>query len=71
MTQVQTGWMLFIVALGMMCTLLSGDISNLAHWRDAADPAFVGGFVAHLGAVITAFVGGKMLPTALSDQSKG
>lgn len=67
MTQIQTGWMLLIVALGMMCTLLSGDIANLVHWRDALDPAFVGGFVAHLGAVITAFVGGKLLPTPSSS----
>lgn len=63
MTQTQTGWTLLVVSLGMMCTLLSGDIANLHQWRDASDPAFVGGFIAHLGAVITAFVGGKMLPT--------
>lgn len=64
MTQTQTGWLLFIAALGTMCTLLAGDVKNLAHWGDALDPAFVAGFMTHLGVVIAAFVGGKLLPTA-------
>lgn len=74
MNQTQTGWVLFAVALGMMCTLLSGDISSLHQWSDALDPAFVGGFIAHLGAVLAAFAGGKMIPTpdgqAVSNQKR-
>lgn len=62
MSQKQTGYMIFIAALGMMCTLLAGDVSNLKSWSDALDPAFVAGFMTHLGVVVAAFVGGKMLP---------
>lgn len=75
MNSTQTGWTLLIVALGMMCTLLSGDIASLHQWSDVLDPAFVGGFIAHLGAVLAAFAGGKMIPTAtdpstVSDQKR-
>lgn len=63
MNPTQTGWLLFLAALGMMSSLLAGDVSHLEHWRDALDPAFVAGVMTHLGAVIAAFVGGKLIPT--------
>lgn len=59
MTQQQTGQAVFLVALGAMCTLLGGDLKSLHAWRDALDPAFVAGFLTHLGAVIGAFWGGR------------
>lgn len=62
MNATSTGWMLFIAAVGMMCTLLAVDITKLGRWNDAFQPAFVGLFMAHMGAVITAFIGGKIIP---------
>lgn len=64
MSKTTTGYTIFIAALGMMCTLLAGDVSNLTKWGDALDPAFVAGFMTHLGVVVAAFLGGKMLPTS-------
>jgi hypothetical protein len=55
--------MMGIAGLGLMCTLLAGDISQLEKWSDATYPAFVAGVIAHVGAVIGAFVGGKLIPT--------
>lgn len=64
MNSTQVGWIVFVAALGMMCSLLAGDIANLEHWHDAVDPSFVAGFLTHIGAVIAAFVGGKLIPTS-------
>jgi hypothetical protein len=58
-----TGWILFAAALAMMLTLISADIAALDNWRDAETPAFFGSTIAHLGAVLTAFVGGKLIPS--------
>lgn len=57
-----TGWIIFIASLGMMMGLLSSDISRLPNWDEAFKPAFVGIVMAHLAVVITAFVGGKIIP---------
>lgn len=59
MTTQQAGHAVFILALGAMCTLLGGDLKSLHVWSDALDPAFVAGFLTHLGAVIGAFWGGR------------
>lgn len=64
MTPTQMGYLVLIAALGMILTLLSGDVAHLEHWGDALDPAFMAGVMTHLGAVIAAFVGGKLIPTA-------
>ena len=63
-----TGWIMFIAAIGMMCGLLSVDIAKLMDWNDIAKPEFVGLFMAHLAAVITAFIGGKIIP---ADRNPG
>ncbi len=63
MTQTTTGWLVFIAALGMMCTLLAADVGRLETWSSATTPAFIGNIFAHLGVVIGAFVGGKLIPT--------
>lgn len=59
----QTGVIVFIAALGMMAGLLAVDVSKLADWAAVRSPAFVGTVLAHFGAVVTAFVGGKLLPS--------
>jgi hypothetical protein len=54
------GLIIFIGALGMMATLMAGDISELRSWDDLKTPLFVGGALAHFGAVIAAYVGGQL-----------
>jgi len=63
MTQTQTGYVIFVAAIGAMLGLLAVDVSNLHGWADANTPSFVGHVMAHLGTVIAAFVGGKLIPT--------
>lgn len=59
----QPGFLVFIAALGMMAGLLSVDISQLPTFGAMWTPIFVGKSLAHVGAVIAAFIGGKLLPT--------
>ena len=63
MNQTTAGYMIFVAALGVMLTMLAGDISQLKTWSDATYPSFVAGVIAHIGVVIGAFVGGKLIPS--------
>ncbi len=63
------GWITFIAALGMMCGLLAADVAKLNSWGQAVSPSFVSVVMAHFGAVVVAFIGGKMVPAA-RDGSK-
>lgn len=56
------GWVLFVAALGAVLGLLGAEVSQLANWNQAVTTAFVGKAMVHVGAVIGAFVGGKLLP---------
>lgn len=56
------GWVVFIGALGMMAGLMSVDIAKLNDWNEAIRPAFVASILGHFAVVITAFVGGKIIP---------
>jgi hypothetical protein len=56
------GWVIFIAAVGMMASMVAVDISALMGWGEAVKPVFVGTVIGHLGAVIAAFVGGKIIP---------
>jgi hypothetical protein len=62
MNPTSVGWTLFIAAVGMMCSLLSVDVTKLGAWSEVYKPEFIGLVMAHLGAVITAFIGGKLIP---------
>lgn len=62
MTNKRKGWLIFIAAMGMMFTLISSDIAALNSWNDVTAPGFVASTLAHLGAVIAAFIGGKLIP---------
>lgn len=64
MSSTTTGWMIFVAAVGMMFGLLAVDLATLSKWSDAQTPAFVGTFIGHIAAVIAAFVGGKLIPSA-------
>lgn len=63
MSQHTAGWLVFVAALGMMMTLLAAEVVNLQAWADAITPMFVGKAMAHLGVVVAAFVGGKLIPS--------
>lgn len=63
MSRTTTGWLIFIAALGMMFSLISVDVVSLKDWNETLTPGFVGSMMAHLAAVITAFVGGKLIPS--------
>ncbi len=62
MNKSTAGWVTFIVALGMMCGLVSSDVGKLKDWGEATNPAFISVLMAHFGTVTLAFVGGKLIP---------
>lgn len=64
MSSTTTGWVIFLAAVGMMFSLLAVDLASLQNWHEAQTPAFVGSFIGHIAAVIAAFVGGKLIPSA-------
>lgn len=63
MSPKQTGYTVLIAALGMLCGLLSPEISGLPSWSAALAPAFAGKVLAHVGVVVAAFWGGKIIPS--------
>lgn len=64
MNQTTTGWFVFVAALGMMAGLMGTEVAQLPQWHDALTTAFVGKALGHLSVVITAFIGGKLIPTS-------
>lgn len=57
------GWIIFIAALGTILGMLGAEIGQLTAWDGAMTPAFVGKSFVHVGAVIAAFTGGKLIPS--------
>lgn len=68
MSSKATGYLVFVAALGTLAGLVAIDISKLENWNYMTTPQFVGNFLAHLAAVIAAFVGGKLLPEPRHDK---
>lgn len=62
MSNTTTGWVTFVAAIGMMFGLLAVDITALSSWEQALRPVFIGTFLGHIAVVITAFIGGKLIP---------
>ncbi len=62
MTNSTAGYVVFAAACGMMFGLLSIDVSKLQSWHEISSPGFVASIFGHLGVVLTAFVGGKLVP---------
>lgn len=62
MNKTTSGWVLFIVALGMMSSLMAADVGKLVSWSGASTPAFISIVMAHFGTVVVAFVAGKLIP---------
>jgi hypothetical protein len=68
MTQSSKGWWLFVGAVGLMLSMMAADVKSLESWQKAFEPDFVGQMFAHIGAVIAAFMGGKLIPTDPTDK---
>lgn len=62
MNKTTSGWILFIVALGMMCGLMASDVAKLTDWNGVRAPAFIAIVMSHFSSVVVAFVAGKMIP---------
>lgn len=61
-TATTTGWIVFVASFGMMCGMLAVDIASLHEWSEMTTPVFVGTTLGHVAAVVTAFIGGKLIP---------
>jgi hypothetical protein len=62
------GWVVFIGSLGMMATLMAPEVGKLVTWGAAFAPGFVAIILGHFGAVVLAFVGGKIIPATRDNQ---
>lgn len=60
--QTNLGWIIFVAALGMLFSMVSVDLVTVHGWSELFTPEFVGTTLGHIGAVIAAFVGGKLIP---------
>lgn len=62
------GWSLFAAAVGVILVQLGNEVTKLPSWHAATSPVFIGSALAHVGTVIGAFLGGKMIPTKGEDE---
>ena len=60
-TNTTAGYIVGAAAMGMMLGLLSVDVSKLLSWQEVQTPGFVAALLGHIGVVLTAFVGGKLV----------
>jgi len=70
MTNKQSGYLVFIAAIGMMLGLLALDIQQLGSWKEVTTPEFVAQLMGHLASVIAAFVGGKLIPSPQDQRAE-
>jgi hypothetical protein len=68
MNKTTAGWVVFVAAIGMMLGLLSVDVSQLKDLCEAYSPGFIGSTMGHISVVITAFIGGKLIPESRTSQ---
>lgn len=61
----QTGYFVFIAAIGVMAGLLGNEVAQFSSWSEGFTPRFVGTALIHLGTVVGAFVGGRLIPTRI------
>lgn len=62
MNNTSRGWMLFIGSMGAMCTLLAFDLRQFKTWNQALQPESLGLILLHIGTLLGAFAGGKIIP---------
>lgn len=63
MSPKQTGYIVFLAALGVMATLIGNEVATFHTWGEAVTPAFIGQALMNIGSVIASFVGGRLIPT--------
>ena len=56
------GWVVFVAALGMFTGLIAVEVQSLEAWESAKAPMFIGKALFNFSIVVTAFVGGKLIP---------
>jgi hypothetical protein len=66
--QTTVGWTVMLAAVGMLFGMLSIDLVSVHGWDELRSPEFVGTTIGHIGAVIMAFVGGKLIPSGKPDR---
>lgn len=57
------GYVVLVACLGMLFVAMGPEIQELKSWNEALTPGFIGTIVGHAGAVLGAYVGGRMTPT--------
>lgn len=57
-----TGNVIFVAALGMVLLGLSSEVRGLHDLRETWTPDFLGKVMWHIGTVIGAYVGGRIIP---------
>lgn len=51
-----------VAALGMLLSLLAVEVQQIKTWTEVFSPVFVGTTMGHIGAVIAAYVAGRLNP---------
>ena len=64
MSQHTAGWIVFVAALGMLTGLVAVEVQSLEAWESAKTPVFIGKALFNFSTVVTAFVGGKLIPNS-------
>lgn len=63
MSRHTTGWMIFVAAFGLICIDIGNEIRQLENFpQGMVSGEFIGETLIHIGTVIGAFVGGKLIP---------
>ena len=52
-----------LAALGTALGLIGNEVAALQSWTPVLEPAFIGKTLIHLGTVVGAYVGGRLIPT--------
>lgn len=62
-TRTTAGWIVLLAAVAMLFSLISIDLIAIHDgWAKLSTPMFVGTIIGHFATVITAFIGGKLIP---------
>lgn len=62
MTDHGKGWVIFLAALAVSLGFLGNEVGKMQDAGELLSMKFIGEVLQHIGTVITAFVGGKMIP---------
>lgn len=63
MNRYTMGWTIFAAMFGAMCLSIGNELQQLKSYDELYSLVFIGKNMVHLGTVIGAFVGGKLIPS--------